>query len=209
MSQDLARAIRQFTTVSDCWSFREDIDHDVFYVFRFPTEQREFYLDTGSKAWMERDFYSNPTRIPLPYQCHSFWPAFNSHRFGSTTTGAIYAWDENAHTDLGQPLVLERVTGWLDHGGASRKRSVRVRARLRRGTGTPTTQELFEIRVADDGGPWSQWEQVPLGLSGENEQIADAFFGGVFRQRRYNFRYSGSTGTAFLSAEDQLIDLAS
>lgn len=206
---DLSRVLRGFSTVNDCWSFREDIDHDTFWVFRFPTEQREFYLDSEQKAWLERDYYSPTGQIPLPYQAHAYWPAFNRHCFGSTTTGAVYAWDEAVHTDLGQPLVWERITGWLDHGNGARKRSVRVRARLRRGTGTPTTEEVFEVRVADDGGPWGDWEQIPLGLSGENEQVADAYFGGVFRQRRYNFRYSGTAGTALLTVEDHLQDLES
>jgi hypothetical protein len=209
ISADLAKVLRGFSTVSDCWSFREDIEQQTYYVFRFPTAGREFVYDTPEKMWMERDYYADTGRVPLPYQSHAYWPAFGSHYFGSTTTGAVYKWDTDTRTDLGQPLVMERVTGWLDHGSNARKRSVRVRARLRRGTGTPTTEELFEVRVADDGGPWGEWEQVPLGVSGENEQIADAYIGGVFRQRRYNFRYSGTAGTALLAVEDHLQDLDS
>ena len=63
--------------------------------------------------------------------------------------------------------------------------------------------------MADDGGAWSQWEQIPLGLSGDNDQNADAYLGGVFRRRRYHFRYSGTAGTAFLSAEEQFQEVAS
>ncbi len=209
VSSDLSATLRGFSTVSDCWSFREDIGNQTFYVFRFPTEGREFAFDTNKKAWLERTFYSPTGQIALPYGCHSYWPTFNGHFFGSTTTGAVYKWDPNTRTDLGLPLVMERQTGWLDHGGQARKRSVRVRIVLRRGTGTPTSEELFEVRVADDGGPWGDWEQIPLGLAGDNEQVADAYLGGVFRRRRYHFRYSGTDGTAFLSAEDHVQDLAS
>jgi len=145
----------------------------------------------------------------LPYQAHAYWPVFTRHFYGSTTTGAVYYADPTVHTDLGQPLVMERITGWLDHGSRTRKRSVRVRSVLRRGTGTPTTQELFEVRKADDGGPWDAWEQIPLGVSGDNEQTADAYLGGVFRRRRYQFRYSGSVGTAMLSAEEQFMECES
>jgi hypothetical protein len=209
VATDLSKSLRNFSTVSDCWSFREDIDHDTFYVFQFPTEGREFYLDTDKKAWMERDYYAPTGRTLLPYRSHAFWPAFNAHYFGSSTTGAAYKWDIDTRTDLGQPLVMERITGWLDHGSNNRKRSIRVRARLRRGTGTATTEELFEVRVADDGGPWGEWEQVPLGISGENEQVYDAYVGGIFRQRRYQFRYSGTSGTALLGVSDEIEDLES
>ena len=41
------------------------------------------------------------------------------------------------------------------------------------------------------------------------EQHADAYLGGVFRRRRYNFRYSGTIGTAFLSAEEHYLELES
>jgi hypothetical protein len=209
LSADLASVLRNMTTVNDCWSFREDIEHDTFYVFKFPTEGREFYYDTDKKAWLERDYYAATGPVLLPYQAHAYWPAFAQHYLGSSTTGAVYRWDPDTHTDLGQPLVMDRVTGWLDHGTNARKRSVRVRAVLRRGTGTPTTEEVFEVRVADDGGSWGDWEQVPLGVSGDNTQVADAFLGGVFRRRRYQFRYSGTVGTALLSVEDHVQDLAS
>jgi|SRR5882724_1027630 len=205
VSADLSTVLRGMTTVSDCWSFREDIGNQTFFVFRFPTERREFAYDTGKKAWLERTYVDPSGQIPLPYQCHAYWPAFSSHYFGSTATGAVYKWDAATRTDLGLPLVMERVTGNLDHGTRNRKRSVRVRCVLRRGTGTPTTQEAFEVRVSDDGQPWGAWESIPLGLSGDNDFNADAYVGGIFRRRRYHFRYSGTAGTAFLSAEDHIV----
>lgn len=209
MSADLSSALRSMSTVADCWSYREDIGNQTYYVFRFPTAKREFVYDSSDKAWSERDYYDPGGPVPLPYQCHAYWPAFAAHYFGSSATGAVYRWDINTRTDLGKPIVMERVTGNLDLGTKGRKRSVRVRCALRRGTGTPTTQEVFEVRVADDGQPWGAWEQIPLGLSGDNEFNADAYLGGVFRKRRYHFRYTGTAGTAFLGAEEHFIEGAS
>jgi hypothetical protein len=209
LSADLSTVLRGFHTVSDCWSYREDTGNQTWYVFRFPTEGREFGFDAGGKRWVERTYYSNLGQVPLPYQCHAYWPAFSTHYFGSSTTGAIYVNDPTAKTDLGKPLVMERQTGWIDHGTRSRKRSVRIRHVLRRGTGTPTTGEIFECRVADDGQPWGDWEEMPLGVSGDNEFTADAYLGGVFRRRRYHFRYSGTAGTAFLSAEEHYVECGS
>lgn len=209
VSADLSTVLRGMTVVNDCWSFREDIGNQTFYVFRFPTEAREFAYDTSKKAWLERTYYSTAGQVSLPYQCHAYWPAFSQHFFGSSTTGAVYKWDTATRTDLGLPLVMERQTGNLDHGTRSRKRSVRIRSILRRGTGTPTAQEYFEVRVSDDGQPWGAWEQMPLGLSGDNEMTADAYLGGIFRRRRYHFRYSGTAGTAWLSSEEQFQELES
>lgn len=203
-SQDIARTLRGFSTVSDCWSYREDIDNQISYVFRFPTEAREFVHFTDRKCWTERNYYSpTPTRPLLPYQTHAFWPAQNAHVFGATDTGTVYRWDGEAHTDLSQPLVMERVTGWLDFGTRARKRCVRHRLVVRRGEGGAIGPAgLLEVRVADDGGPWGDWERVDLGLAGDGDQNADAFPGGVYRRRRFHYRYSGTSEFALLEAEE-------
>ena len=205
VSTDVWVTLRDFKTVSDCWSYREDIGNTTSYVFRFPTEGRELVLDASRKFWHERYFYDGSL---LPYQAHAFWKATNQHLFGSTTTGAVYAWDEETQTDLGNPLILERVTGWLNHGTNNRKRSNRVRVVLRRGTGGIDGTGALEVRVADDGGPWGDWEQMEIGDAGDSDQNADAFPGGVFRRRRYHFRYSGTLPTALLLAEEHFQECA-
>lgn len=205
LSSDITKTLRALTTVDDCWGHREDVKQGTLYVFTFPTEGREFVLDFDKKAWSEREYQGGP----MPVLSHAYWPLYNIRLFGSSTTGALYKLDEDTRTDLGNPLTFERTTGWVGAGN-SRKRSVRVRLRLRRGTGGASgTPDSLEIRKADDGGPWEDWEQVSIGLGGENDQTQDAFLSGIFRQRRYHVRYSGTQDTALLGIEEHYQELDS
>jgi hypothetical protein len=209
ISTDISVTLRAMSTVSDAWSYREDIGNQTNYVFQFPTEGVELVYDIDKKAWLQRSLYTVNGQTIMPYQCKAYWPALNVHLFGSSTTGAIYRWTEGAGQDLGVPVVMERQTGWLDHGTRGRKRSVRVRSVFRRGAGGTGVPDVFEVRVADDGGPWGDWEQVSIGASGDNEQVEDLYMGGVFRRRRYHFRYTGSNSTAWLSSEEHWQECAS
>lgn len=210
VSQDVAKTLRGFTTVSDCWSYRQDINNQTLLTFVFPTEQRELVYALDRKAWTERDYYGAVSRGLRPISSYVKWDAFNIHLLGSSTAAAVYREDESTQTDLGNPLTMERVTGWLDHGTRSRKRSVRIRCVLRRGAGGPVgTAGQLELRVADDGDAWGAWEFLDLGLSGDSYQTVDAYVGGVFRRRRYHFRYSGTQDMALLSAEEQFQEVAS
>lgn len=208
ISDDIAKTLRGFATITDCWGYREDINSEVNVVFVFPTEEREFVYDVDKQAWTERYFYGTNGPQPRPIKCYSRWDALNLNVLGSSTTGALYTLGDDVTNDLGQPLVMERITGHLDHGTSARKRSLRVRCVARRGEGGATgDSDKLELRVADDGGPWSAWELIPLGLSGDREQTMDAYFGGVFRRRRYHLRYSGVQETSILKLEEHYQEL--
>lgn len=210
LSGDISTTLRGMTTVSDCWSFRADHEHDTNYVFVFPTEGQAWVFNPGNKSWTDWSHYTGQGPDAFPVASHAFWPAQNVNVFGALHDSTVYRFDPDVHTDIGDPLVMDRVTGWLDHGTNTRKRSIRVRCVLRRGTGGASgTTDSFEVRKADDGGPWDAWEFVDIGLAGDNDQTVDAYLGGVFRRRRYQFRYSGTQETSLLSAEEHFEPVSS
>jgi len=133
----------------------------------------------------------------------------DTHILGcSGSTGGLYTLSTTTRTEAGGPLLCERTTGWNDFGTANRKRSVRVQVTMKRGTAAQNeTPGALELRVQDDDGPWSEWEQVSAGGPDDYGAVVDLFPGGIFRRRRYGLRYSGSDTTAILSLADDVVDL--
>jgi hypothetical protein len=107
--------------------------------------------------------------------------------------------------------VCERVTGWHDHGSPEWKRSVKIRAVLRRGTGATDDSNdvgVLEVRVQDDDKGWSEWDGYNIGGPGQFENVVDIFLGGVFRRRRYHFRLATTEVTALAEVYDDVVTVA-
>lgn len=206
ISNDISEQIRGFTVVEDCWGYRRDQGHDTHLIWVFPTEKRSFVYDVTDKTWMEEAFYDTVTRgqTAMPISCFVRWEAQRANLCGSSLTGALYRYDSDAATDLGGPIVAERVTGVLDHGTKHRKRSSAVTVDVRRGAGGGTS--WLELRVKDDGEPWGDWEPIEV-ASGELEPIVKAWLGGVFRKRQYHLRYTGADEMAIVGLEDDVTDI--
>jgi hypothetical protein len=212
VSDAIQRDIRSMTTISDCWMYREERGQQSLLVVRFPTERRTFAYDLKAKRWTERDYYSAPFAADWPVNAHVYWPARNYHLFGSSLTGGgLLRLDETSRQDIGGPLVCLRTTGWQDFGSANRKRSSRVKVIMRRGTATQgATPGALELRVQNDGGPWSTWKQVSVGTPDDYGQNQDLYgLNGVFRRRRYGIRYSTSEDMSLVSVQDDVTDLGS
>lgn len=210
ISDAIQRDIRGFTTISDCWSYREERGQQSLLVVRFPTERRTFIYDLKAKRWAERDYYSSPFHVDWPVGAHAYWPSLNTHIFGSTlAAGGVLKFDETSRQDIAGPLVCDRVTGWQDFGTINRKRSSRLRVVMRRGTSTQgSTPGALEVRTQNDGYPWSTWKQISIGTPDDYRQAMDVFgCNGVFRRRRYNFRYSTTENTSLVAVQDDVTDL--
>jgi len=120
------------------------------------------------------------------------------------TTGGLYKLSLTTRQDIGNPLVCERVTGWHDHGTISRKRCVRLRAVMRRGTAAQgATPGSLEVRVQDDDKPWSAWRQISVGTPSQHEQVKALYPGGVYRRRRYHTRFSNTEDISLVELHEE------
>ena len=80
---------------------------------------------------------------------------------------------------------------------------------MRRGTAAEgATAGAVEIRVKDDEGPWSDYEQISVGNPHEYEQSVDIYLGGVFRHRYYDLRFTNSESTALVALYDDITEVA-
>lgn len=200
--------LRGLSTVSDCWLYREERGQRSSIVVRFPTEGRTFVYDLTGQRWSERKYYSAPFLADWPVSAAVYVPRSNTWLFGSTDEG-MYAFDDGPGLELGAPLVCERTTGWVDFGSKKRKRSRCVQLTMRRGTAAQgATPGALEVRVQNDDGPWSAWQQVTIGAPSDYNQIKRLFLGGVFYRRRYGFRFSNSEQTALVDVADDITELS-
>jgi hypothetical protein len=212
ISDAIQRDLRRLTTISDAWMYREERGQQSQLVCRFPTEARTFVYDLKAKKWGERDYYVAPFHVDYPVGAHVYWPTQNYHLLGSTlSSGGLYRLDETSRQDLGGALVCERTSGWHDFGTGNRKRSSRMRFTLRRGTATQgATPGALEVRVQNDDGPWSTWKHISVGAPEDYQQTRDLFAcNGVFRRRRYGFRFSNTEDMSLVSVTDDVTDLES
>lgn len=209
ISDAIQKDLRGLGTISDCWIYREERGQFSHIVVRFPTEARTFVYNLKSRAWSERDYYASPLHADWPVGAYVYWPEYDVHLFGSTlSTGGILQFDTASGSEIGGPLVCLRTTGWHDHGTDNRKRSIRLRLTMRRGTGTVnTTPGALEVRVQNDDGPWGAWTPISVGEPHQYEQVKQLYLGGIFKRRRYSFRYSTTEEFSLVKVVDEVIDL--
>ncbi len=208
VSEAIAKDIRNLTTVTDCWGFREDTDLGGVLVWVFPTAGRTFAYDYTSKKWQERNYYTAPSSGTWPVSCHSYWNSQNLNLVGITSSATVCQLDTAARQDLGGTMVAERITGWTDFGTANRKRSTRLQVCMRRGTAPlAATDGQLEIAVADDGRGWSTFKTITTGQPSDQQMTKPLHFGGIFRKRRYWIRYSGTDDMSLVSLHDDVDDL--
>jgi hypothetical protein len=200
--------IKNSTKVDDAYGWSEDRDNSSYLCWTFPTLSKTIYYDTRDKSWSEREEYSVSVGNRLKVSTYSYWAPLNYHVFGHSVTG-IFRYDTTTRQDpSGEPVVATRVTGYMDHGSSGWKRSNGLRVTLKRGVATlGTTPGLLEVRCQDDHGPWSDYDQISLGEPHDYEQVVWAYISGIFRRRRYEFRYTGTDKMALIEAFDDVYEL--
>ncbi len=212
ISDAIQSTLRGLETIEDCWMYREDRGQYSYLVVRFPTEARTFVYDIKGTRWTERKYYNAPLDdADWPVGAAVYWPAYNYWLFGSTlSTGGLFKFATTSGAENSAPLVASRVTGWHEHGTAKRKRSTRIQLVMKRGTAAQgATPGALEVRVQDDDGPWTEWEQVSVGGPSDYGQTKLVFPGGVFRRRRYGLRFSNTESFSLVSVMDDVKEVNS
>lgn len=209
ISQAIHYSLRSMADVSDAFGWREERSSQSLLCWCFPTAGVTWVYDMKADRWTQRAFYSSPFQTNFPALCAANWSARGFYVFGHSS-GGLYRLSEGTVSDQGSaPIVCERTTGWTDHGLQGRKRSLRVRCTLRRGTAAiNATPGMIEVRVQNDDRPWGEWKQISIGGPSDYKNRVDLFFGGVFSRRRYQIRYTNTDATALVSVSDELMEVS-
>lgn len=208
ISTAIEKDIRDLSTVSDCWMYREEVGQHSRLVVRFPTERRTFVYSLKGQKWSERKYYSNSfNTADFPINAYAYRPRDNAHIVGLSTSG-LAKLTNDVGSELSGPLVCERTTGWNDFGTPSIKRGGMLRFTLRRGTAaTNATPGMLEWRQQPEDGPWSQWEQIDLGEPHEYEHVVKVMASAIFQRMRFGFRFSSTDDFSLAAVHYDVTDL--
>lgn len=181
----IGRTIKNFTTVSDCFGYKTDLDDSFSIKWTFPTEGRTLEYDYYNKTWREVDGLENGVSARFRANAHVYVPNLEKHLVGDYNTGKIWELTRASRTDGDNVRRLIWESGHLDHGTGNRKRNKLLRFHVKRGIGTPGgTEPMFMVQFRDDDGVWSDEIQMPLGFVGDNYHVIELRNTGIYRKRQ-------------------------
>lgn len=164
LSVDIARTLESFTTVADCWGYRERIGAHDSLVWTFPTEGRAFCLEMTTRRWSERHGFEDGRWTAYPITSYLWWQEQNLHLVG-LSNGQIAALSLDAYTDNGKKLRWVARTGFSDLGEPRAKDPIEAQLRVRRGDATADDSSI-ELRWRNDLGAFGRPIRFPLGGPG-------------------------------------------
>ncbi len=179
------RVVKGFSTVSDCWASKIDIQGLYLVAWTFPTEERTLVFDYKAKEWSEWDGFLNAQSNRMRMHSHCFAPAWNKHFVGDPINGTIWELSREYKSDGSDVMRRLRRTGVIDHGSGNRKRNNYYEFDVKRGLGASGESEpVMVVRFKDDDKPWSEPRYVGLGNTGNNAASVRMYRTGVYRKRQ-------------------------
>lgn len=150
-----------------CFSYQEN--GHVFYWLTGGGLETSLVYDVTTDLWHKRA-YSNSQGMFEQHLGVCYMRAFGKHLLGDRNTGNIYALDEQAYDDNGEPLVLERIYTHISDED-KRVRYNRLVIGVENGVGTQTglgADPVLEMQLSKDGArTWSDWASCSMGKVGE------------------------------------------
>lgn len=206
ISEGIEEEIAKYTTVSDaigCWFY---YNASVHVAWIFPTEGKMWSMDTRNQNWTEWRSYNNEWIRP---KVGALWYSKELKKtlVGDFSTAVVYTLDDTVKTDAGLTFVRQRTFSSRDGGASIKKQANLLRFFLKRGvaseyTGTESeTNPILEVRWQDDGKFWSNWRQISLGEKNNLKKYADIKRLGIFRSRKYEFRFTDPSPLSISSVE--------
>lgn len=197
ISGQVAKLLRDFEVVDDCWSFRMRYSKWDCIVFIFPTVGRGLIFNAKSSRWSEW-LYSVDGSIPAPIPITSayHWTEQNVFLVGMSD-GSIAQLDDEATDDLGKPIIVELVSGFQTHGTTQQKACNTLMLAYR----AEAVGGNARLWRRDGLGAWTLTKQIDITSTiPSNKQIRSI---GVYRQRQWKMRYLASDRFRLISVHEE------
>jgi hypothetical protein len=197
ISTQVAKLLRDFEVVDDCWSFRMRYSKWDCVVFIFPTAGRGLIFNAKSSRWSEWIYSVNgdiPNPIPITSAFH--WSEQNVFLVGMED-GSIATLDDEATTDLGAPIMVELVSGFQTHGTTQQKACKTIMLAYR----AEAVGGAARLWRRDGLGAWTLTKQIDITSTiPTNKQLRSI---GVYRQRQWKMRYFASDKFRLISVFEE------
>lgn len=181
------KELSTYSSVSDCRAYRSVIDGKTFLIFVFPGASKTLVYSEQDNRWHEWGYWDVATgqRGRWLGDCVCWFPDWGIHLAGDRNTGLIYQMTPDYYSDNGNPIRMEKVTGFIDYGTRKNKRSEEIRLRAKRGVGGISRDPKLGLRWNSDGRGWSKQKLLSLGQEGDTNIVIDIARTGMFRTRQY------------------------
>lgn len=183
------RSWNDYTTISDAFSMREDLDGHKFITTTFPTENETWSYDIASGLWHERTTLVGTT--PVRWSANETVEFAGKQLVGNNTDGKIYELSPTVFTEDG--TTIERIAqGSVQWQDGKRVTYDWVRLDMDAGVGLTTGQGSdpeVVMTFSDNGGiTYSNEKKRSFGKIGEYFKRAIWRRLGTARERIYRFR---------------------
>ena len=200
----IENAIAGYAVVSDAIGFTYQQGGHGFYVLTFPTQDATWVYDTSSGAWHERT-WTDSNGLPHRHRAMCCTLAFGKILVGDWQNGTVYALDQNAYTDAGQPIQRIRSFPHMMED-ADRVLYRQFIADMEVGTITDDTEPVASLRWSDNrGASWGNPVALSFGKKGDFLLSMQAQRLGIARDRVFELSWSAPIQTALNGA---FIDVA-
>jgi hypothetical protein len=200
VGKPISKVLRDIDVITDALGFKVRFGRFDFLVWLFPSVGYGIIMDTASGKWSEWRAWgpSGPTNVTITSVYD--WAESNLAPVG-LSNGQIALFDDDATTDLGNPINIKLVSGFTDHGMSTRKHCHTLLLTFRR-TFTPTASSgHVRISYRDYEGAWILVRDVQLG--DDPYSVITLRSLGVYRMRQWMLEYTGSDRVEFVSAQEE------
>jgi hypothetical protein len=206
ISKNETQALRDMATVEDAWGFRMRFGRFDCLVWMFPTAGYGLIWDATANTWGQwraGGVAEGPLTITSAYN----WAEQNVFLVG-LSDGSIAQLDDATYTDLGEPISVELVSGFVNHGSGAVKHCKCVLFAFKRTWAaipavSPGLSASGHVRISyrDDQGIWKILKD--LELSTDSEVVVPIRSVGVYRTRQWRVQYTGADELQLVSAQEE------
>lgn len=181
---------------SDCFGFRVLIGGQDCFCWSFIQDQLTLCFSPGAgwSTWSGWD--SSQSQFKKLNVLSSHIRRDGGVNVVGTYDGKIGKFDLDTYSDLGELVVAQTASGFIDRGSPNRKICRRIQIEGRRGQ--TSTSSLGRLEWRDDAGHWNGPIFIDFGSTGDYRITKEIRSLGVYNRRQYRFTFSDSANLSLV-----------
>lgn len=201
IEKPIKKQLDALTNPSDCFGFRVLLGDKECFVWTFIQDQVSFVyqVDAGWCVWASWDSTaSNFTKLNV---LSHYLRRNGGVNVVGTFDGKVGKLDIDTPSDLGELIVAQTATGFLDHGTDNRKfcKSIKISGRR----GSSATESLGRLEWRDDTGNWNGPLYMDFGTTGDNTIVKEFRSLGVYNRRQWRWTFSDSANLSLVRVMEE------
>jgi hypothetical protein len=162
-------------------------------------------FDTSSNSWAEWGTWDGSHEFTeFIGSVAVYSKAWDITFIGDRTNGKIYKLDNENFQDNGSNVHTLIRTAHIDHGTSNKKRSKKLRIKVKKGVGGLVTNPEFTIRWRDKNGAWSNTVAHQLGRAGDEGFWIEMSPMGIYEERQYEIRHADNSNFILMDMEEDV-----